>query len=176
MFLLQLLPRGAVLATLLALAIPGLAASPVQAQGRKPRDLTHFNLGKNNLALQGHDPVAYFPEGGGKPRMGLESITATHDGVLYRFASEENKQRFEKGPLRFEPQYGGWCAYAMADTDKVEIDPQSFLITDGKLYLFYKSWFADTRAKWQRDEKRLAEKADKAWNALVEPPKPNRSG
>jgi hypothetical protein len=142
---------------------------------RKPRDLTHFNLGKGELALQGYDPVAYFAAGGGKPRKGLATITATHEGVLYRFASAENRKLFLATPATFEPQYGGWCAFAMADKEKVEIDPESFLVSDGRLYLFFKSWYADTRAKWKKDERGLAAKADAAWRAL-HTPKPPRAG
>jgi hypothetical protein len=163
------------LAGLVALAIAAGTPSALHAQERKPRDVSQLNLGQDRLALQGYDPVAYFPEGGGRPREGLASITATHDGVLYRFASAQNRQLFAKDPQRFEPQYGGWCAYAMADTKKVEIDPRSFLVTDGRLYLFFKAWYADTRAKWLKDEQRLTAKADKAWKKLIEAPDPERS-
>jgi YHS domain-containing protein len=181
------LARSAPRSFLLLALVPGLVGAaprssvPARAlaqeqekekQEKKPRDLTHFNLGKKNLALQGRDPVAYFPVGGGKPKKGLETLTAVHEGVLYRFASEENRKLFLADPARYEPQYGGWCAYAMADGEKVEIDPESFLVTDGKLTLFFKSWYADTRAKWLKDEKGLKTKADKAWRTLLEPPKP----
>ena len=139
---------------------------------KKPRDVTHFNLAKDKLALQGYDPVAYFPEGGGTPKKGLVTLALEHEGVRYRFASEANQKLFRATPAKYEPQYGGWCAYAMADRDKVEIDPKSFLVTDGKLYLFFKAWYADTRAKWLRDEKGLREKADRAWKVLNAPPPP----
>jgi YHS domain-containing protein len=150
---------------------PAALAQENDAAPKKPRDLTHFNLDKEKLALQGYDPVAYFPVGGGKPKKGLANLTVIHEGVVYRFASEANRRAFQATPQRFEPQYGGWCAYAMADKDKVEIDPQSFLVTDGKLYLFFKAWYADTRAKWKKDEKALAAKANAAWKEMNEPPK-----
>jgi YHS domain-containing protein len=145
------------------------AQSAPEAPAKVPRDLTHFNLDKAKLALQGYDPVAYFPAGGGKPKKGRPTITATHEGVVYRFASEEHRKLFLATPAQFEPQYGGWCAYAMADKEKVAIDPESFLLTDGKLYLFFKAWYADTRAKWKKDEKRLAARADRAWQDLTAP-------
>jgi hypothetical protein len=162
-------PRWLLVALTLAVAVLGALAPRAGAQERKPRDLTHFNLGKSKLALSGYDPVAYFPEGGGKPAKGSESITATHEGVLYRFASEANKTAFLASPAKFEPQYGGWCAYAMAAKDKVEIDPASFLVRDGKLFLFYKSLFNDTRAKWLKDPLALQTKADKVWAELHQP-------
>lgn len=162
--------------TLLLFLAPPIAAQ--QPPPKPPRDLTHYNLDKKKLALQGYDPVAYFPAGGGKPRKGLETITATHEGVVYRFASAEHRKLFLAMPTTFEPQYGGWCAFAMADQDKVEVDPESFLVTDGKLYLFFKAWYADTRAKWKKDEQALAVKADAAWRAMnvpkEEPPKGGR--
>jgi YHS domain-containing protein len=145
-------------------------ASFIQESGA--RDVRHFNLDKHKLALSGYDPVAYFPEGGGKPLKGSDKITVTHKGVVYRFSSEATKALFVKTPDKFEPQYGGWCAYAMADDEKVEIDPKSFLITEGKLYLFYKSFFNDTRAKWLKDEAALAKKADAGWKKILEKPAP----
>jgi hypothetical protein len=156
-------------AILLGALAPRASALIGQEKARKERDLTHFNLDEGKLALQGYDPVAYFPQGGGKPRKGLATITATHEGVVYRFASEESRKLFLATPGSFEPQYGGWCAYAMADGDKVEIDPKSFLVAEGKLYLFFKAWYADTRARWKKDEKRLAGKADEAWKELLAP-------
>ena len=162
--------RRFVLFLLLAAVTPW---SHALAQEKKPRDLTHFNLGKASLAIAGFDPVAYFPDGGGKPKKGLETITTTHEGVLYRFANEDNRKKFLASPAQYEPQYGGWCAFAMADKDKVEIDPESFVITDGKLFLFFKAWYADTRAKWSRNEKELMTKADKVWKEMNQPkPKP----
>jgi YHS domain-containing protein len=146
---------------------PAAPVARVQQQ-ETPRPLEHFNLGKDRLALQGYDPVAYFPAGGGKPRQGLATLVATHRGVTYRFATEAHRALFLADPARYEPQYGGWCAYAMADGDKVSIDPESFLVTDGELHLFFKSWYADTRSKWRKDEKALATKADAAWKRLLE--------
>ncbi|HEX6884159.1 MAG TPA: YHS domain-containing (seleno)protein [Planctomycetota bacterium] len=154
---------------LLAFLLP---QEPPPSPQARPRDLTHFNLDRQALALQGYDPVAYFAAGGGKPRKGLASLTARHDGVLYRFASEANRKLFLASPAAFEPQYGGWCAYAMADGEKVAIDPESFLVTEGKLTLFFKAWYADTRAKWRKDEARLTRKADEAWRELNAPRPP----
>lgn len=156
--------------TVLALAgLPRRLRALQEEPPKKPRDVSPFNLDKHGLALLGHDPVAYFPEGGGKPKKGLVTLTLEHEGVHYRFASEANQKLFRATPTKYEPRYGGWCAYAMADRNKVEIDPESFLVTDGKLYLFFKAWYADTRAKWLQDEKRLKEKADRAWRVLNAP-------
>jgi hypothetical protein len=158
-------------APLLMLALL-LAPHTAFAQEQKARDVSQFNLGKDGLALQGYDPVAYFAEGGAKPAKGLDTITATHDGVLYRFASEEHKKLFLASPDKYEPAYGGWCAYAMAKKEKVEVDPESFLTTGGRLMLFYKGWFNDTRAKWMKDEAGFTTKADAGWKEVNVPPKP----
>lgn len=150
----------------------GEAHESASVQEAKERDVRQFNLDKQKLALSGYDPVAYFPEGGGKPLKGSDKLTVTHKGVVYRFASETTKALFLKTPEKFEPQYGGWCAYAMARGEKVEIDPKSFKITEGKLYLFYKSFFSDTREDWVKDEAALAPKADASWKAFLDKPAP----
>ena len=162
-----------------ATAQDGSAASstaitaPLQTQDDSQKDrpaLKEFNLGKKDLALQGYDPVAYFPGFGGKPAKGKKSITHTHRGVLYRFSSEANKKAFVADPASFEPMYGGWCAWAMTDGkgDKVGINPKSFTIEDGRLYLFYDKFFTDTRKTWTKKGKapKLKASADKNWTRI----------
>ncbi|MFN3848785.1 MAG: YHS domain-containing (seleno)protein [Spirosomataceae bacterium] len=120
-----------------------------------------FNL-ENGLAIQGYDPVAYFTQN--KAIEGNKQFSANFEGATYRFASAANKDIFLKDPKKYEPQYGGWCAYAMGATgEKVEIDPETFKILNGKLYLFYHSWANNTLLKWNKDETNLKSKADKSW-------------
>ena len=147
-------------AQVVLLALGAFTVAPAQPQDSAltaPQDdtragLDHYNLSKKKLALDGYDPVAYFPEHGGKATKGLESITTTFQGVTYRFATEANKATFLKAPASFEPQFGGWCAWAMSDGkgDKVDVDPKSFTVEDGKLYLFYDGLFGDTRKSWNK--------------------------
>lgn len=120
-----------------------------------------FNL-ENGLAIQGYDPVAYFTQN--KAIEGNKQFSANFEGATYRFVSAANKDLFLKDPKKYEPQYGGWCAYAMGATgEKVEIDPETFKILNGKLYLFYHSWANNTLPKWNKDEVNLKSKADKSW-------------
>src|SRR5262249_40959292 len=94
-----------------------------------------FNL-INGVAISGFDPVAYFKEG--TAVKGKKDLAVFDQGVTYYFSSIDNKEEFKKNPSGYEPQYGGWCAYAMGkDGSKVEIDPETFKIIDGKLYLYY---------------------------------------
>jgi len=142
------------------------SAEPASAPTAAPRAVKQHNLGKRQLALAGYDPVAYFPEGGGKPQRGLEQHELEHEGARYRFASAEHLERFRAQPARYEPAHGGWCSYAMGkDGSKVEIDPRSFVVSGGRLFLFYKSFFADTRSSWLADAQ-LEPRADAAWQKL----------
>lgn len=120
-----------------------------------------FNLEKG-LAIHGYDPVAYFKQG--KAVKGKKEFSLTHQGVTYYFSSSENQEIFKNNPLAYEPQYGGWCAYAMgAKGEKVSIDPETFKITNNKLYLFYNSFFNNTLKSWNKDESNLRIKADQSW-------------
>lgn len=144
------------------LMISVLAASTLVAQNNI-RD-KHFNLEKG-VAIQGYDPVAYFTAG--KPVEGKKELSQKYEGVTYYFSSAANKDLFAKDPSAYEPQYGGWCAYAMgANGEKVEIDPATFKIVDNKLYLFYNSFFNNTLPKWNKDETTLKPNADKNWKAI----------
>jgi YHS domain-containing protein len=123
-----------------------------------------YNL-ENNLAIQGYDPVAYFKEN--KAVKGSKDLAVNHQGVLYYFSSVANKEEFKKNPAPYEPQYGGWCAYAMGSKgEKVSIDPKTFKITNGKLYLFYNKLFNNTLPEWNKDETGLRNKADANWSKI----------
>jgi YHS domain-containing protein len=123
-----------------------------------------FNL-ENKIAIQGYDPVAYFTQK--KAVKGKKEITASYEGVTYYFSSQANKETFAKNPAGYEPQYGGWCAYAMGSSgEKVEIDPETFKILDGKLYLFYNAYFNNTLKSWNKDESNLKKKADANWKKI----------
>ena len=117
-----------------------------------------------DLAIDGYDPVSYFPEGGGAPREGRRQLTAAHRGITYRFTSEANRALFRSLPERYEPAYGGWCAWAMAKGKLVEVDPESYLIENGQLLLFYDGFFNDTRKKWlEAGGLEVGPRADKEW-------------
>lgn len=125
----------------------------------------HFNTNKSGLAIQGYDPVAYFESN--KAIEGNQSFNLLVDGITYYFSSAQNKELFRANPAKFEPQYGGWCAYAMgANNEKVEIDPATFKILNGKLYLFYHTWVNNTLTKWNKEEAALKAKADNNWSKM----------
>jgi len=126
------------------------------------------NVDRSGLALQGYDPVAYFPEGSNVPQRGRVELAIKHEGATYRFANPENLARFAADPERYVPAYGGWCAWAMVNGERVSINPRSFLIEDGRLLLFYDSLFADTRARWREaNSPALGAEADSHWTVIV---------
>ena len=101
---------------------------------------------QDSLAIRGFDPVAYFTEGA--PVQGSSEYTMDWKGATWQFASEENKQLFANNPEEFAPQYGGYCAFAVANGSLVSIDPDAWSIADGKLYLNYSD---DVRDQWLAD-------------------------
>jgi YHS domain-containing protein len=141
--------------------------TPASAQTEPDKRKKQFNL-ESGLALQGYDPVAYFSQH--KAVKGTAANSYAHQGVTYRFASTQNLEAFKGNPAKYEPAYGGWCAYAMGATgEKVDIDPETFKITDGKLNLFYNKFFNNTLPKWNKDEANLKRKADASWATFYKP-------
>lgn len=161
---------GLALASAASLTMPNTtlaALAPAEAAALDRNPAQHNVPRGNSPAIQGYDPVAYFPEGGGKPAKGADRFEHTHAGVTYRFANQANLERFKANPDAYEPAHGGWCAYAMAAKgEKVEIDPRSFVIQDGRLLLFYKSLFSDTRADWIKGPADQLARADANWKKL----------
>lgn len=135
--------------------------SGVSSAQNDAKRIEQYNL-ENKVAIQGYDPVGYFTQG--KAIKGKKEFTTSYQGVVYKFSSSENKEAFLKNPSKYEPQYGGWCAYAMGSAgEKVEINPETFKIIDGKLYLFYNAYFNNTLKSWNKDQTNLKTKADNNW-------------
>lgn len=134
----------------------------------------HRNLDHRGIALAGYDPVEYVDYG--LALKGFTDIEAERDGARYRFRSVENRDRFLADPAAYEPAFGGWCAYSLAmnpeetgyPRGKYPVDPESFKIIDGRLYLFYKDRDFDGLEQWnQRDQNRLIDRADRQWRILT---------
>ena len=124
---------------------------------------TLVNSDSQGVILHGYDPVAYFTEN--KAVKGDEKYKATYKGSVFHFASNKNKKLFEKDPVKYIPQYGGYCAMAVAMGQLEDADPNMFVVHDGKLLV-------------QRNEKAhqmfmtnpggFHQKADEQWPKLVE--------
>jgi YHS domain-containing protein len=133
------------------------------AQGSEVRK-KNYNI-KKNVALEGYDPVSYFDH---QPLEGKEDILFVYQDITYRFANPVNLGKFKTNPEKYEPGYGGWCAYAMGETgEKVKIDPGTYKIIDGKLYLFYNFWGNNTLSDWNKNENQLKTKGDQNWKKFV---------
>jgi YHS domain-containing protein len=146
-----------------SLLIVAVAIQSVNGQSDQFRK-QNFNV-KKNLALEGYDAVSYFE---GAPLEGDPGLKFVFKGVTYQFASADNLAKFKLMPDKYEPAYGGWCAYAMGESgEKVKIDPETFKILDGKLYLFYNFWGNNTLEDWKKNEKKLKEAADHNWKNIV---------
>lgn len=142
----------------------GFLSVSAMAQDQPALRKKQFNL-DNSIAIDGYDPVAYFKVK--KAVKGKKDLAVSHQGVVYYFSSVENKDEFKRNPSHYEPEYGGWCAYAMGEKgEKVSIDPETFKIVNGKLCLFYNRFFNNTLKSWNKDESRLKMAADESWKKL----------
>ena len=117
----------------------------------------------SNTALQGYDPVAYFTDG--QPVKGSKEFSTEYNGATFQFASAANRDAFLADPSAYAPQYGGYCAWAMADGKYAKGDAKHWKIVDGKLYLNYNSGI---QKKWNADIPGFIEKADTHWQDLQE--------
>ena len=116
----------------------------------------------SNLMLRGNDAVAYFTAG--KALAGRSDIKTDHRGLTYRFASEESRRQFITNPERYVPQFGGFCAQAMAYAVPATTDASVFKIIDGRLYLFSS---ARTRLYFEMDQERNMKLANHYWETEV---------
>lgn len=150
------------MASLLALPFAHLSAQAAPAQSLQER---YDTLGMG-VALGGFDPVAYFPEGGGKAAKGFVKRDLKHNGVTYRFASDANRDRFKANPEKYIPAFNGWCAWAMSELNaKVDVEPTAYEIYKGKLYVFYDHADLNTRELWLKSPDAMVARANTNWKA-----------
>lgn len=125
----------------------------------------NLNISKDGVVIKGYDVVAYFSD---KAVEGKDEFQTKYESGIYKFSTADNLATFQKNPKNYIPEYGGYCAWAIADSGKmVDVDPESFQILDGKLYLFYDSIFAHTLKKWQNNNpEKLKKIADKKWQNM----------
>ena len=123
-----------------------------------------YNTEKGFVA-EGYDVVSYFDN---KAKEGNNKYVSSYDSVKYKFSSQENLNLFKANPTKYVPQFGGYCAYALAvKNKKVAIDPETFEIRDGKLYLFYNSWGSSALKLWLNESPNdLVIKATNNWEKL----------
>ena len=113
---------------------------------------------RNNLAIDGYDPVAYFTEH--KPMQGSTQFRFDFQGSTFQFASAAHRDAFALNPATYAPQYGGYCAYGVAKGNKATTDPAAFTVVGDKLYLNYSETI---HSQWLLDIPGYVQKADANW-------------
>ena len=108
-------------------------SSTNEAQAGVPGSTSPINLDANRVALGGYDPVAYFE--GGTPTKGKPAIYASYGGARYFFATAAHRQTFLNDPKKYIPEFGGYCVVGAAYGEKVDVDPDTGKVVNGKLYL-----------------------------------------
>lgn len=124
---------------------------------------TLVNVDKSGVGLQGYDPVAYFTQN--RPVKGNPQFQSAFNGVKYFFASQEDKNMFDANPAKYEPQFGGFCAYAASRNHTAPIHVGAFAIVNGRLLLQYDE---SVRDKFSKDTQGNLKQADNNWPGLVE--------
>ena len=140
--------------TTFRLAAAATLAAPLHAFAQAKTSAPRF-------ALKGYDPVAYFTAAA--PTQGRPEFELLHDGVLYRFASAQNRDLFKADPDKYAPQFGGSCANNMANGQRRESDPKVWLIANGKLYVFAAPAGAEN---FRKDTQTASLRAAENWKTL----------
>lgn len=131
---------------------------PLLAQNK-----TLLNLDKNGVAIQGYDPVAFFTQG--RPVKGQPQFESKFNGARYLCASAENKTAFDANPAKYEPQFGGFCAYAASEGHTAPIKVDAFMVVNDRLLMQYDQ---DVKKLFEKDSQGRLAKADKNWPSLVQ--------
>jgi YHS domain-containing protein len=143
--------RGAVATTLC-----GSWVRPSVAQNNRP---------VRRVAIGGYDPVAYFTDG--RPLMGSSSFSVPFDEADYFFASAEHQRLFVADPDHYAPRYSGYCAIGVSLDHKAEVDPESWAISNGRLYVFH---YKRDMQGFASESANIIAKADANWDSVKKAP------
>jgi YHS domain-containing protein len=156
----ETLHRRSLLGAGVVLAFAALIPAATGVAAKQPAVYADIVKG---VAVGGYDPVAYFTEK--KPVKGSTEFTLEHDGATWRFASAANRDAFKVEPAKYAPQYGGYCAWAVASGYTAKGDPEAWTVTNGKLYLNYNK---TVRKTWEQDIPGNVAKGDANWPKVLE--------
>ena len=135
------------------------AAAAIATAATKPS----VNVSRGQLALRGHDAVAYRTEG--RPVAGIAEFEHRWNGAVWRFATAANRDAFAKDPARYAPEFGGYCAYAVSRGYTADADPAAWRVVDGRLYLNYSK---RVQAQWEQDIQGNIAKGRANWPAVLD--------
>lgn len=148
--------RRVFMLALIAVSFSALAEKPVNT-------LTNsFFAKQTDTAINGYDSVAYFTQSAAVK--GLDAHSFDYKGAKWKFSNAANLELFKGNPEKYAPQYGGYCAYAVANDSLAKVDPNQFTVLDGKLYLNYD---ASIQKDWTKDRASFIKKADAKFQALI---------
>lgn len=139
-------------AVLLLVVLSGLAVA---------KDLQ--NLGRDGVAIQGYDPVAFFTNH--QPVKGNPQFQSDYRGAKYFFASAEHKATFDKAPAQYEPQFGGYCAYGASRGKTVPVKIEAWQIVNDRLLMQYD---LGVRDEFNKDPQGNLRRADQNWPGLID--------
>ncbi|MGB1041895.1 MAG: YHS domain-containing (seleno)protein [Tenacibaculum sp.] len=145
--------------TLLVVAF--LATSISYAQDNKAN-----NIDNSNIALQGYSPVSYLDLG--IAQKGVKEHKSEYKKVVYYFTNAKQKQTFDKNPVKYLPQYGGFCAFGIYAGAKFRPDPNKFIVKNGQYFLYLYNLELDAQQLWlaEKKHKKLVATANKNWIKL----------
>ena len=130
------------------------------------QDKMAYNIDDSHIGLDGYSPVSYLDKG--TAEKGRTQYKSEHDGVIYYFTSSTQKATFEANPQKYLPQYGGYCAFGIYAVAKFRTDPKTFLVKNGKYYLFLKNIELNALELWKAENNHegLVHAADSNWIKL----------
>jgi YHS domain-containing protein len=148
---------------MLKFAFAALAIMAFSASAAIARSSEIYTGTFSSLAVGGYDTVAYFRQN--KPVVGKAEFSTEYKGATWRFSSKENLDAFKANPTAFAPQFGGYCAWAVAHNYTASGDPQVWSVVQGKLYLNYDR---DVQAQWSKDIPRYIADGNKNWPSALD--------
>jgi YHS domain-containing protein len=145
-----------------AVALAGLVSLGLMGNVAMAKEAPIYTSFFSSVAVSGYDTVSYFTDK--KPVLGDAKYKTNYQGAEWRFSTAAHRDAFVADPARYAPQYGGYCAWAVAQGSTASADPLRWRVVNDKLYLNYD---ADVQTKWEANMPAFIQQANKNWPAVL---------
>ncbi len=145
-----------------AIALAGLVSLGLLSQVVEAKEAPVYTSFFSSVAVSGYDTVAYFTDK--KAVLGDAKYKVNYQGAEWRFSTAAHRDAFLADPARYAPQYGGYCAWAVAQGSTASADPLLWRVVNDKLYLNYD---ADVQTKWDANIPAFIQQANKNWPTVL---------
>ena len=112
----------------------------------------------SGIALNGYDVVSFYTES--KAIRGADAFSFKWKDATWLFSSQQHLDSFKQSPEKYEPAFGGYCAYGTSRGYKAPTQIDTWTIVNNKLFFNYNQ---KVKELWNKNQSTFIDSATVKW-------------